>query len=645
MLRRRYYRSKTSHDWHLFRKQRNYVNSLKRVSIRNYFQNKCTISSNSRDFWKTISPFICNRDRSNCNISLLENDHIVSNPLQVANIFNDFFINVTKGQSEPDEISNMSTEQIVEYYDEHQSVSLIKDQKLGHNVFSFQNVDHTQVLKRLKALNVNKSVGYDRIPAKLLKTGAEVLCHSLTRIVNYSFSNSVFPDVLKNAELSPMFKKDDCFRKNNYRPVSLLTIISKVVEGLMCDQLNNFFNDILCKNLAAYRKQYSCENVIIQCVENWKLALDNGKTVGCLLMDLSKAFDSIPHGLLVSKLFQYGFTIDASNMVRSYLCDRPQRVKIGNSYSEWKMLERGVPQGSLVGPTLFNIFINDFLLLLNQKCQVYNYADDNTIAFCDTDPLVVKSKLEHVSSVSISWFRNNYMQVNPSKFQCIVLSRQNCDIVFNIDGAVVKPVNVVKLLGFHIDHKLNFSEHVKQLIVKCSRQVNVLGRLSTKLNTKTKLHIIRSLILANFKYCNTVYHYCSVKDARKIERILERALKYAFHEFDCSYQELLTRANLPSLFLDRVRNVLLNVHKVIKNALPPVDGLFVENVTPYDLRNKHLVQPMCNTASYGSKSLRYNGATLYNKLEDNFRMLNISDFKQYIKTWKCNCRNCYACNF
>ena len=99
------------------------------------------------------------------------------------------------------------------------------------------------------------------------------------------------------------------------------------------------------------------------------------------------------------------------------------------------------------------------------------------------------------------------------------------------------------------------------------------------------------------------------------------------------------------MFLDRVRNVLLNVHKIIKNALPPVDGLFVENVTPYDLRNKHLVQPMCNTVSYGSKSLRYNGATLYNKLSDDFRMLNTSDFKQHIKTWKCNCKNCYACNF
>ena len=137
---------------------------------------------------------------------------------------------------------------------------------------------------------------------------------------------------------------------------------------------------------------------------------------------------------------------------------------------------------------------------------------------------------------------------------------------------------------------------------------------------------------------------CSITDARKIEKILERALKYTFHDFDSSYEQLLTRANLPSLFLDRVRNVLLNVHKVVNTFLLPVDGLFIENVTPYELRNKHLVQPKYNTVSYGSKSLRYNGATSYNKLTDNVRMLSVYDFKPYVKTWKCDCKNCCVCN-
>ena len=233
---------------------------------------------------------------------------------------------------------------------------------------------------------------------------------------------------------------------------------------------------------------------------------------------------------------------------------------------------------------------------------------------------------------------------NPAKFQSVVLSRQNCDICFNVDGVVVKPVKAVKLLGFHIDNKLTFNEHINQLITKCSRQVNVLGRLSTKLDTSTKLQIIRSLILANFTYCNTVYHYCNTCDARKIEKVLQRALKYAFHDFNASYQELLTRANLPSLYLDRVRKVLLNVHKVLHDALLPVNGLFTLNVTPYDLRNDHLIQPKCHTISYGFKSFRYNGATLYNKLQNDMRLLNVNDFKQQIKLWTCDCKNCHACN-
>ena len=276
------------------------------------------------------------------------------------------------------------------------------------------------MLSKLKSLDVNKSVGYDCIPARLLKIGANVLCSSLTRLINHCISQCIFPDTLKNAEVSPMYKKDDCFSPNNYRPVSLLTITSKIVEGVLCDQVNTYFSDVLCKNLSAYRKLYSCENVVLQCIEDWKLALDDNKTIGCLLMDLSKAFDSVPHGLLLTKLFHYGFTIDAVNLIRSYLSDRPQRVKVGTEHSKWQVLERGVPQGSLVGPTLFNVFINDFVLLLSQKCQVYNYADDNTVAFCHRDPLVVKQTLENVSSISVSWFKNNYMQVNPSKFQSVV---------------------------------------------------------------------------------------------------------------------------------------------------------------------------------------------------------------------------------
>ena len=170
-------------------------------------------------------------------------------------------------------------------------------------------------------------------------------------------------------------------------------------------------------------------------------------------MDLSKAFDSIPHGLMLAQLANYGFSLNAVNFIRSYSYRRPQRVKLDNVKSNWLYLERGVPQGSIVGPVLFNVFINDLLWLLNTKCDVFNYADDNTLAFCHKDPNVVKSVLEEASQISVNWFQDNFMKANPSKFQCMTLSRSNQTLVFNIGHTVIASTDYDKLLGFNIDNQ------------------------------------------------------------------------------------------------------------------------------------------------------------------------------------------------
>ena len=173
-------------------------------------------------------------------------------------------------------------------------------------------------------------------------------------------------------------KKDDNLNKTNFRPVSVLTGISKLYESVVNDQLFEFFCTLFNDLISAYRKGYSCQSLLLKCVDNWKTALDRKQFAALLFMDLSKAFDCLPHDLIISKLHAYGVSTPACELLFTYLHGRKKRVKISTSRSSWTTLSKGVPQGSILGPLLFNIFTNDLFLFI-EKCKLYNYADDNSL--------------------------------------------------------------------------------------------------------------------------------------------------------------------------------------------------------------------------------------------------------------------------
>jgi len=200
-------------------------------------------------------------------------------------------------------------------------------------------------------------------------------------------------------------------------------------------------------------------------------------------MDLSKAFDCLPHDLLLLKLKNYGLTDSAVNLLDSYLSNRKQCVKIGHSLSRMLDVYKGVPQGSIIGPVLFNIFINDIFLFVN-KCDLYNYADDNTLSKSDESLECVISSLEEDSKSLISWFSFNKMQANPEKFQAIAIGPKTNlqDTTFNLNGSIIKCEDEVKLLGVTIDFKLDFNTCISNICKKAARQLNVLKRIGTHLN-------------------------------------------------------------------------------------------------------------------------------------------------------------------
>ena len=250
----------------------------------------------------------------------------------------------------------------------------------------------------------------------------------------------------------------------------------------MSDQLTKYFGDLLCSTLSAYRKGYSCQHVILRSTEYWRRALDNGNAVGAVAMDLSRAFDKMPHALLIAKLNAYGLSEHACNLVISYLRNRKHRVKIMGKHSDWVTTNRGVPQGSVLGPLLFNIFIND-LFYMNMTCEIANYADDNHLYYEDKCHDVLKNVLENDVNTATVWFDNNYMCANPDKFQSIILDRDGKQsLSISVQDNTIFSDPSIKVLGIVLDNKLKFDEHVSQMCLKASRQINALKRISKYLD-------------------------------------------------------------------------------------------------------------------------------------------------------------------
>ena len=224
---------------------------------------------------------------------------------------------------------------------------------------------------------------------------------------------------------------------------------------------------------------------------DYKKALDKHMHVGLLLLDLSKAFDCLPHKLLLCKLHAYGVSRGASDLLCYYLTNRTQRVKISTVKSDWAKLIKGVPQGSVVGPMLFNVFINDFTYVVENTCPLYNHADDNTLGFWHNELDDMRLNFEYGSKFAFEWFQENHMKVNVSRFQLIIFKPKDVisDVELHVIGQSLKPISSVKLFGVKVDERLSFDDHISALCAKASHQINASRRIVEYLTLENRKSI------------------------------------------------------------------------------------------------------------------------------------------------------------
>ena len=368
--------------------------------------------------------------------------------------------------------------------------------------FSFSPISVKSMSKYISLLKSNKAVGHDGLHAAFLKCSGDNMSTSLCNVSNACISSCDFPSTLKWADINPIYKKKDNLCKENYRSVNVLVVVSKVFERVLSDQLMAwvmaYFGSILNHSLSAYRAGYSCQHVILQLTEFWRQSLDKGNCVGTVAMDLSKAFDSMPHGLLIAKLFAYGVSKHACNLIINFLCNRRQRTNVMGKCSEWVIINRGVPQGSVLGPLLFKIFVND-LFYTDIDSIICNYTNDNHIVNWSNSVDELKVSLEKDAHRAFSWFDNNHMDANPDKFQCISLDRfGRPPISISVDGNTIPSFDSIKVLGVTLDNNLHYDIHISNLCSKASIQINAMKRIGKYLNMDCRIAMYKSLISSNF---------------------------------------------------------------------------------------------------------------------------------------------------
>jgi hypothetical protein len=521
-------------------------------------------------------------------------------------------------------------------------------------------VDEEIIIKIINSMEAKKSSSFDEVTNALIKTLKKELAPSLSYLVNLSLIQGIFPDKLKLAKIVPLFKSGKKGEATNYRPISLLSVFSKIYEKVVYRQLTEYFSEhFLTKYQFGFREKHETNNCIMNYLNN--IYTNKGSKYNCsLFIDLKKAFDTVSHEILINKLTHYGLDTTCVAWFSSYLSNRKQATAVNNVFSELEIILCGVPQGSILGPLLFLIFIND--LPDATSFLVSLFADDTTLQHHGNDLKTLEIEVNKEIKTVTTWFRDNMLSVHPQKTNCMVHKTYNskndpkvAKVKLFMDNIPITQcgkhfeTKSIKFLGVLVDDDLNWKEHIAYVANKVRRVIFSLNKIKYTLPIKINILLLQSLIMPHFEYCLNIYgnspHIMALHKLQKWAICNASKSKYNAHT-----TPLFKKYKILKLGDLYTQKCLIIIRKIIENVGPV---LLKEMFTYHALKNRqhHVLVTTKPVNKLLNLFPNHKYPLIWNKQGLVDLKTTINSFKNTIKTWTletydpiCAIKKCHTCS-